>query len=221
MGVEIDKYNSTNNAQELAEIYRLQQEGNKNTDKVNNQKVEEKPDTTKKQKANLDTYVKSSAVSDSIEQQIKEQKEKIAEISKNLEGLQDDYYNTLETENSARADRAKKERDLYQKEVSERSLKRIFQNWQRKHTMEPTDKEVLGEFQTHRTDYNTASDEERAAQKAYNLSDTAAYSAISDHNSADSAYLSGLWSKEDAYWDLAKMQQRYAFAKMKEYYNNK
>lgn len=223
MGMEIDSnYNSNNSAQELAEIYRLQREGKNNVDKTNSQTQQVNDNQDKKKKeTHLDTYNKSSAVSDSIEQQIKEQKEKIAEISKNLEGLRDDYYNTLDEQNKARTNRATKERELYRKEVSERSLKRIFQNWRKKFLSNQDDKEISGQYQEHMNNYDTASDEEKAANKAYDLAKTDAYTAISNHNSADTAFLGGLWSKEDAYWDLLKLDQQYAYAKMRESYNNK
>ena len=213
MGLEIDKYNGRNVPQELVEIYKLKQDIKDDVQKTNKKKLDESKE--QKEKVLLDTY-KRSLVSDSIEQQIKEQEAKIKEINENLEGLRDEYYETLEKEHDARYERLLKERELYQKEVSEGSLKRIFLNWRKKYIQNQKDKEIADEYRIHHADYDTASEERIDADKAYDIADTDAYSAISAHNSADTAFLGGLWSKQDAYWDLAKMKQRYAFAKMRE-----
>ena len=135
--------------------------------------------------------------------------------------MREDYYKTLEEEHDKRYERNLKERELYQKEVSENSLKRMFLSWRKKYINNQKDKEIADEYRVHHADYDSAMEERMLADKDYDMADADAYKAISAHNSADTAFLGGLWNKEDAYWDLIKMKQRYAFAKMREHYLDK
>ena len=163
---------------------------------------------------------KKKLVSDTIEQQIKEQKAKIDEISKNLEVLRAEYTDAAEKEDEARAERRIKARELYKKEVSEGSLKRLFNSWRSKYLANQSDKKIESQYNTYNLDYDTAVQERMDADKDYDLSDVDAYAAIMASNSADAAFLGGLWNKRDAYWDLAKMQQNLGFAKAVEGHYN-
>ncbi len=218
MGIEIDKYNGKNVPQELVDIYRLRSEISEGVRKTNEEKTE-KAKSEANPEAHLDTY-KKNVVSNSIEQQIKEQEAKIKEINDNLNVLREEYYDTRDKEDAARAERSIKARELYQKEISESSLKRMFTNWRKKYLNNKTDKSIEKEYNLSNLDYDTAMEERILADKDYDISDTEAYAAINAHNHADAQFLGGLWSKQDAYWDLAKMQQRLAVAKFMESRNN-
>ncbi len=216
MGIEIDKVSGNNIAQDLAAINKINAEikkteatkKNEQTDAIKNAKEQKKEDL----EAHLDTYNKHK-VSNSIEQQIKEQKAKIEELSKNLEGIRDEYNKTGKARDEARASRYKSERDLFKKEVSERGLKRLFYEWRMKHLQKKDDEEIRQTFNTYHEDYDTAAIERKLAEKDYDIADAEAFAAIRAHTNADIDYLTGLWSKQDAYWDLAKMQQRLMLAK--------
>ena len=112
--------------------------------------------------------------------------------------------------------RYQKERDLYRKEVAENSLKRIFANWTKKFNADKTDKSIQKQYNSSNLKYKNADIERIAADKEYDIADADAYDAIQEHNASSAQLLSGLWGKRDAYWDLAKMQQRLAFAKLNE-----
>ena len=200
MSIDVNKLSlSTNVPKELTEINRLnsepikEEETEENTDEV--AKKQEKKSDSKDYEKNMDTYKKSTVVSNSIEQQIQEQKAKIDE---------------------ARSLRYQKERDLYRKEVAENSLKRIFANWTKKFNADKTDKSIQKQYNSSNLKYKNADIERIAADKEYDIADADAYDAIQEHNASSAQLLSGLWGKRDAYWDLAKMQQRLAFAKLNE-----
>ena len=161
-------------------------------------------------------YKRSSVVSNSIEKQIKEQEAKIKEINENLAVLRENYSETSDAEDAARTERYLKERERYRKEVSENSLKRLFASWTKKYRANESDKSILKEYNASSADYETAAEERKSADIAYDLADTEAYDAIMAHNSASNQFISGLWGKRDAYWDLAKMQRRLAIAKLSE-----
>ncbi|MCM1265598.1 MAG: hypothetical protein NC200_05300 [Candidatus Gastranaerophilales bacterium] len=213
MGLEINKLSdSTYIQKELTEINKLNTESAKNVEEDNQTSKQEKTDKDE----HLDTYRKSSVVSNSIEKQIKEQEAKIKEINENLAVLRENYNETSEAEDVARSVRYQKERERYRKEVSENSLKRLFANWTRKYKANETDKSILKEYNSASSDYETAAEERRSADIAYDLADTEAFDAIAAHNSASAQFISGLWGKRDAYWDLAKMQRRLSIAKIQE-----
>ena len=214
MGIEINKYDGRNTPQELIDIYRLKSEINEEVRKTAESKASKK-DEGNDSENRIDTY-KKQLVSNTIEQQIKEQQAKIDEISKNLEVLRAEYTEAAEKEDEARTERMIKARELHKKELSESSLRRIFNNWRLKHLANKTDKTIESEYSTSNADYDSAMEERILADRDYDLSDTEAYSAIMASNSADAAFLGGLWNKRDAYWDLAKMQQRLSFAKAME-----
>lgn len=217
MGLEINKLSdSTYIAKELSEINRLNSETvdeTSNEEKAQNTSIQNKKEDKDE---HLDVYKKSSVVSNSIEKQIKEQEAKIKEINENLAVLRENYSETSDAEDAARTERYLKERERYRKEVAENSLKRIFANWTKKYRANESDKSILKEYNASSADYETAAEERKSADIAYDLADTEAYDAIMAHNSASNQFISGLWGKRDAYWDLAKMQQRLAFAKLNE-----
>lgn len=221
MSIDVNKLSlSTNIPKELTEINRLnsepikEEETEENTDEV--AKKQEKKSDSKDYEKNMDTYKKSTVVSNSIEQQIQEQKAKIDEINKNLAVLRENYSETGDAEDDARSLRYQKERDLYRKEVAENSLKRIFANWTKKFNADKTDKSIQKQYNSSNLKYKNADIERIAADKEYDIADADAYDAIQEHNASSAQLLSGLWGKRDAYWDLAKMQQRLAFAKLNE-----
>ncbi len=211
MGMEIEKIGSGYTPKELQEIQRLSAEKTKNQEVKENAKAEKKENP----EAHLDTY-KKNAVSDSIEKQIAEQKAKIEEMNKNLEGLREEYKATAQAEKEARIERYAKERERYHKELSKRSLFRIFADWKERYLRRKEDQAIRRFYGTSYFKYETALDEHRMAEKAYDLADLAAFDAIHAHNVADAHYLSGLWLQQDAYWDLAHMQRRLAIAKLRE-----
>lgn len=216
MGIEIDKVSGNNIAQDMAAVNKINAEikkteavkKNEQTDAIKKAKEKKEEDA----KAHLDTYNKHK-VSNSIEEQIKEQKAKIEELSKNLEGIRDEYNKTGKARDEARVARYKAERDLFHKEVSERGFKRLFYEWRMKHLAKKDDEEIRQTFNTYHEDYDTAAIERKMAEKDYDMADADAFAAIRAHTRADIDYLSGLWSKQDAYWNLAKMQQRLILAK--------
>lgn len=217
MGIEINKLSdSTYIQKELSEINKLNSETVDETANEDKTQASSKQNNNGDKDNNLDTYSKSTVVSNSIEQQIKEQEAKIKEINENLAVLRENYSETSDAEDTARAARYQKERERYRKEVSENSLKRLFASWTKKYKANETDKSILKEYNSASSDYETASDERKSADIAYDLADTEAYEAISAHNSASAQFISGLWGKRDAYWDLAKMQRRLAIAKLNE-----
>lgn len=218
MGLEINKYNGVNSQNELIELYKLNSDEKEKMKKINQQKAVNKTDENIN-KSTFDTY-KKNVVSDSIEKQIQEQKAKIKEISENLDGLREEYYKTAEEENKARLERQTKARELYQKEVSESGLKRMYENWRKKYLADKTDKTIEKKYNGYHTDYDTAIEERILADKDYDIADADAFAAISEHTSADTAFLGGLWKKEDAYFDLARLQQRYSYAKLRENHFN-
>lgn len=219
MGLEIDKYNGRNIPQEMIDVYKIKNEMNEEVRKAAEKKTA-KADEKKNQDVKVDSYNKN-LVSNTIEQQIKEQEAKIKEINENLEGLRKEYYETGDAEDAARTERYLKSRELYQKEISERSLKRLFNSWRMKYLKDKTDEAVEREYNLSNLDYDSAIEERILADKNYNISDSEAFSAIMKHNKADAAFLGGLWRKQDAYWDLAKMHQRLGIAKMQESRFNK
>jgi hypothetical protein len=216
MGIEINKLSNSSYVQkELTEINKLNSTSVEKDEEENSEKTTDKK-TGDKKTENLDTYKKSSTVSNSIEQQIKEQEAKIKEINENLAVLRESYNETGEAEDAARSERYLKERERYQKELSENSLKRIFASWTKKYKANESDTSILKNYNATNTKYETAIDERKSADEAYDLADTEAYEAIQAHNSSSAQFISGLWGKRDAYWDLAKMQRRLAVAKLKE-----
>ena len=212
MGIEIDKVSGNNVAQDLAAVNRLSAEIKKTeatkkseqTDAINKEKEDKEP--------RLDTYQKNR-VSNSIEQQIKEQKAKIEELNKNLEGIKENYIETSKKEDLARTERFKKERDLYQKEVSERGLKRLFYEWRMKHIQKKDDEEIKQTYNTYYNDYDEATAAKKLAERDYDMADAEAFAAIRAHTKADIDYIGNLWTQQDAYWDLAHMQRRLMLAK--------
>ncbi|MCD8377939.1 MAG: hypothetical protein LUB59_04030 [Candidatus Gastranaerophilales bacterium] len=235
MGIDIDKLSqNTYVPYELTEISRL------NSKKVSAEEAEEayatsaaarqtmsaeptsaaakKTDKNKQSNGeeNIDTYKKNNVVSNSIEQQIQEQEAKIKEINKNLAVLRENYSETGDAEDDARSIRYQKSRDLHTKELSENSLKRIFASWTKKYSANENDESILKEYNLSSSNFDDATVERILADKAYDVADADAIDAISAHNSSSSQLISGLWGKRDAYWDLAKMQRRLAFAKLKE-----
>lgn len=218
MGIEIDKVSGNNVAQELAAI-------NKNSAEVKKteaKKKAEQTDAIKKAKAEnekkksevlIDTYRQSNRVSNSIEAQIKEQQAKIDEISKNLEGIKENYFSTDKAEDKARAERRMKENELYAKEKSERSLKRLFYEWRMKHIQKKDNKEIEQTYNTYYDDYDSAQIERKLAEKDYDIADADAFAAIKAHTRADIDYTAALWQRSSAYWDLASMQRRLMLAR--------
>ncbi len=214
MGMEIDKISNGQTPKELLEIQRLNAEKLKTKEVKEDKKAEQKKGNNE---VKLDTYNKH-AVSDSIEKQIAEQKAKIEEMSKNLEGLREEYAQTAKAEKEARTERYLKERERYQKEVQKRSLFRIFADWRERYLRRKEDEAIKRFYGTSYFKYETALDDHKMAEKAYDLADIAAYEAIHAHNIADAHYLSGLWVQQDAYWDLARMHRRLMVAKIREGY---
>ena len=208
MGMEIEKINSGRSAQELAEMQRLNSQKN-NTQKVKDENLEKKEGTK------IDTYDKHK-VSNSIELQIQQQESKIKELSKNLEGLREEYAATGKAEHEARKERYAKELAQHQKEVSENILKRIFFGWKAKLLRAKQDAIIDGYYRSSYKDFELATDAKKAAMKDYNLADIAAYEAIHAHSVADAHYLTGLWIQQDAYWDLLHLQRRKMIARMRE-----
>ena len=214
MGMEIDKISNGQTPKELLEIQRLNAEKLKTKDVKEDKKAEQKKGG---EEVKLDTYNKH-AVSDSIEKQIAEQKAKIEEMSKNLEGLREDYNKTAKAEKEARTERYLKERERYYKEVKKRSLFRIFEDWRERYLRRKEDEAIKRFYGTSYFKYETALDDQKMAEKAYDLADIAAFEAIHAHNLADAHYLGGLWVQRDAYWDLASMHRRLMVAKIRESY---
>ncbi len=208
MGLEIDKINGNRSTQELAEMYKLNAQKS-NTKKVQNEDLEQKEETK------LDTYDKHK-VSNSIEKQIQAQEAKIKELSKNLEGLREEYATTAKAEHEARMERYQKEILRHQKEVSENILKRIFFGWKAKLLNAKRDAIIDGYYRSSYKDFELATDAKKVAMRDYDLADVAAYEAIHAHNIADAHYLTGLWIQQDAYWDLLHLQRRKMIARMRE-----
>ena len=218
MGIEIDKVSGNNVAQDLAAINKTsaevkKTEAQKKAEQTEAIKKAKEENEKKKNEVLLDTYKRSNVVSNSIEQQIKEQEAKIAEISKNLEGIRENYYATDKAEDSARAERRLKEEELFAKEKSERSLKRLFYEWRMKHIQKKDDKEIEQTYNTYYDDYDTAKMAKRMAEKDYDIADADAFAAIRAHNRADVDFTAGLWKQSDAYWDLAAMHRRLMLAR--------
>ena len=211
MGLEIDKINGGQSAKELAELQRL----NNEKSKAREVKETKKADKQEGPDAHLDTYNKHK-VSDSIEAQIKQQEAKIKEMSEKLDGLREEYSKTSQAERIARLEKWGKETEKYQKELSKRSLFRIFSEWRAKYLRKKEDEAIKRFYNTSYFKYETALDEHKLAEKEYDIADMAAYEAIRAHNIADAHYLGGLWVQQDAYWDLAHMQRRLAIAKLRE-----
>lgn len=214
MGIEVEKVaNGTRTPAELAEMQRLNAaqriKAQTNAIKANEKDKKAVPD------AHLDIY-RRQAVSETIEQQIKQQEAKIKELSKNLEGLREDYAETAKAEDEARAERYAKQLAQHQKEVTERSLKRIFADWREKFLRDKEDTTIKRYYHSANGNYENAIDERKLAEKAYDIADAAAFDAISKHNKADAQYLGALWVQQDAYWDLAHMQRRLGIAKLRE-----
>lgn len=220
MGLEIDKISgSTTSQKELIEIMRLNAEKVAKEEEIKKQEEARKKELQAKKKdldEHLDVYRKSNTVSNSIEQQIKEQEAKIKEINKNLDLLRETYKETEAIEDEARSIRYKKERELYRKEVSENSLKRLFASWAKKYQANENDKSILKEYNSADAKYSSAVEERMSADVAYDMADADAFEAIMAHNSASAQFISGLWGKRDAYWDLARMQRRLGIAKLQE-----
>ena len=220
MGLEIDKvFGSGTSQKELIEIMRLNAEKVAKEEEIKKQEEARKKELQAKKNNgddNFDVYRKSNAVANSIEQQIKEQEAKIKEINKNLDLLREEYKETKALEDEARSIRYKKERELYRKEVSENSLKRLFASWAKKYQANENDKSILKEYNSANSDYSSAVEERAAADVAYDMADTEAFDAIAAHNAASTQFITGLWGKRDAYWDLARMQRRLGIAKLQE-----
>jgi len=214
MGLEIDKYNGINSQQELIQFCKLNSDEKEKIKKINRQKAVDKTNDNIN-KSTFDLY-KKHVVSDSIEQQIKEQQAKIKEINENLDGLREEYYKTSKKEEEAIFEKQLKARELYQKEISESGLKRMYENWRKKYMADRDDEKVKDKYNHYHIDYDDAVAERKLADKDYDIADADAFAAIAEHNSADTDFLVGLWRMQDAYWDLAKMQQRYSFAKLRE-----
>ena len=213
MGLEIDKYNGRNTPQELVDIYRINNEikkgVQKSTQAQNAKQQEESPE------AHLDTY-KKHAVSNSIEKQIKEQEAKIKELNENLAEIKEIYDSAWDDKKAAVMEKSLKARELYQKEITESSLKRMFSNWRKKYLADKTDEAIEKEYNLSNMDYESAIEESRLAGLDYDLAEDDAIAAMRKYNSADTDYLIGLWNKRDAYWDLAKMYQNLGIAKIRE-----
>lgn len=220
MGLEIDKISgSVYSQKELIEIHRLNAEKIAKEEEIRKQEELKKKELEAKKNdkdEHLDVYRKSSSVSNSIEQQIKEQEAKIKEINKNLDMLRETYKETAAAEDEARSLRYKKERELYRREVSENSLKRLFASWAKKYQANENDKSILEEYNSANSKYSSAIDDRKSADIAYDMADADAFEAIMAHNSASAQFISGLWGKRDAYWDLARMQRRLGVAKLQE-----
>lgn len=205
MGMEVNKINGSLSSAELTRINQLQAE-DKNEQKIDYNKNIKKEDL-KEENNKIDSYSKHP-VTDSIEKQIKEQKAKIEELQKNLDGLRDEYNTTRKAEHEARKERYAKEIEQHQKRVSENILKRLFFGWKLKFLKNKEDAAIKRFYKTSYFDYEMAGDETKNAEKAYDIADIAAYDAIHAHNIADAHYLSGLWIQQDAYWDLASLYRR-------------
>ncbi|MCR5266225.1 MAG: hypothetical protein K6E29_06490 [Cyanobacteria bacterium RUI128] len=214
MGIEIDKVSGNNTAQDLLAITRLNADVKRteNTQKTEQEDAINKASKQDDKKAHLDTY-KKSTVTNSIEQQIKEQQAKIDEISKNLEGLKEAYTTTDKAKDTAIAARYKAGTELHQKEVSENGLKRLFYEWRMKHLRQKEDEMIDRTFKTYYSQYDDAMGVRKHASKFYDIAEAEAFAAIRAHTFADIDYMTALWSKQDAYWQLAKMQMRLIWAR--------
>ena len=215
MGMEIDKINGYSN--ELAEMQRINSEKLKTKEAKDTQKSD-KTEGKKEGEVKLDTYNRHT-VSDSIEKQINEQKAKIEELQKNLDGLRENYNKTNKELDIARKERYAKELSRHQKMVTEHSLMRLFRDWQRRFIKAREDEQIKRFYRTAYFDHETALDERRNAEIAYDLADMARFDAMHAHNVAFGHYLGGLWVQRDAYWDLAALQRRHAIAKLQESLN--
>ncbi len=214
MGIEIDKYNGRNTPQELVDIYRINSEIKKSVQKTNSAQKSQ-PKEEENPEAHLDTY-KKHAVSNSIEKQIKEQEAKIKELNENLEGLKETYNSAWDDKRSAILEKNAKARELYKKEISESSIKRMFSNWRKKYLANKDDAATEKEYNMSNLSYADAIEASRLAGLDYDTADDEAVKAMKAYSSADIDYTVGLWNKRDAYWDLAKMYQNLGFAKMRE-----
>ena len=215
MGLEIDRVSGLNTSRDLAEITKLNAQVNKTDEEKKKERIAQQQEKKEAIEAHLDTY-KKHAVSNAIEEQIKEQRAKIEELSKNLEGLEEEYYSTQKKADTARAERRNKYNELHQKQISERSLKRLFSSWRTKYLANKDNSDIQTQYRLSNKKYDSAGDARIHAERDYNIADADAFSAIADYNSADSAYLGGLWNKEDAYWDLARMQRNLMVARYQE-----
>lgn len=215
MGIEIDKVSGNNTSQDLLALTRLSADVRKTEATKKTEQENEINGAAKKENAketHLDTY-KKSTVTNSIEQQIKEQQAKIDEISKNLEGLKETYKTTDQAKDAAIASRYKAGFELHQKEISENGLKRLFYEWRMKHLRQKEDEMIDRTFRTYYSKYDDAMGVRRHASKFYDMAEAEAFAAIRAYRNADIDYMVGLWSKRDAYWQLAKMQMRLIWAR--------
>ena len=220
MGIDVERVSGASNvAREIAEMNKISSQIQKTEEEKKKEKIAKQQEKKEDPDAHLDTYNKHK-VSNSIEQQIKEQKAKIDELSNNLKGIKQEYLETGAAEDAARKVRAQKERDLYKKEISEHSLQRLFKNWKAKYFATKDNAKLAEGYHSSQANYDAALDERIIAEKNYDMADADAFSAIAKHNSADAAYLGGLWRKEDAYWDLARLQRNYMVAKIRESMND-
>ena len=212
MGIKIEKIGTSSS--ELAEMQRINSE-NLKTKEAKEPAKPENAEAKKEGEVKLDAYNKHT-VSDSIEKQINEQKAKIEELQKNLEGLREDYNVTSKALDEARKERYVKELSRHQKEVSEHSLMRLFHDWKAKFLRDREDQAIRRFYRTSYFNHETALDEARKAEIAYDIADMARFEAMAAHNRAFGHYLGGLWVQRDAYWDLAALQRRHALAKLQE-----
>ncbi len=220
MGIDVERVSSGSNiAREMAEMNKISSQIQKTEEEKKKEKIAKQQEKKETPEAHLDTY-KKHTVSNSIEQQIKEQRAKIEELSNNLKGIKEDYDTTAAKESAARKVRYQKERDLYKKEISEHSLQRLFQNWKKKYLANKTNNALEEGYMSSEANLDAATSERIIAERDYDMADADAFSAIAKHNSADAAYLSDLWRKEDAYWDLARLQQNFMVAKIRESLND-
>lgn len=220
MGIDVERVSGASNvAREIAEMNKISSQIQKTEEEKKKDKIAKQQEKKEAPDAHLDTY-KKNTVSNSIEQQIKAQKAKIEELSNNLKGIKQEYQETGAAEDAARKLRAEKERDLYKKEISEHSLQRLFKSWKAKYFATKDNAKLEDGYHASEANYDAALEERIHAERDYDMADADAFSAICKHNSADAAYISGLWSKESAYWDLARLQRNYMVAKIKESLND-
>lgn len=211
MGIDIDKLSMSSYVpKELSEINKLSSKSVETESEAENVSIKNQDEN------NTDTYKKSSPVTDSIERQIKEQEAKIKEISDNLAVLLENYNETAASEDDARTLRYQKSRDLHGKELTENSLKSVYEDWTAQYNADKTDSSIKKEYALSNMEYEDANLERIEADKAYDIADTDAYEKIQAHNVSSSQYLMGLSGKRNAYYDLASLQRSLGIAKIKE-----
>ena len=152
----------------------------------------------------LDTFKKSGAMTDSIEEQIRQQRAKIQELSESLALLQDDYDEKRDAKYCAINEKYKAKMDKKHSDAQKNYLNRMMKNLFEKNIY-GTD--FTKNYDRINRDLKESTLENQNFEDIYNQSVENSYLANKEYNSVHADYLGKLWVKDDACYDLLRLQK--------------